>query len=56
MIVFENEDIVVRFDGYKAKIELGMEYKNQQCGICGHFDGETKGEFRMPDNEDTGKC
>ncbi|GMR61934.1 hypothetical protein PMAYCL1PPCAC_32129 [Pristionchus mayeri] len=53
VVIFENEDIFVKFDGYKAEIKMSELYKAKQCGLCGHFDGEKKGEFRMADDEET---
>ncbi|GMR63099.1 hypothetical protein PMAYCL1PPCAC_33294, partial [Pristionchus mayeri] len=53
VVIFENEDIFVKFDGYETKIKLNELYKAKQCGLCGHFDGEKKGEFRKADDEET---
>ncbi|KAK6059849.1 von Willebrand factor type D domain protein [Cooperia oncophora] len=36
-------DVVVLFDGIEAYIKLSHLYKNKQCGICGHYDGEVSG-------------
>ncbi|KHJ95199.1 hypothetical protein OESDEN_04858 [Oesophagostomum dentatum] len=47
------EDVVVLFDGYEANIKLSQMYKNKQCGICGHYDGEKWNDLRRADNEET---
>ncbi|KAK6749710.1 hypothetical protein RB195_001987 [Necator americanus] len=47
------EDVVVLFDGYEANIKLSHMYKNMQCGICGHYDGEKWNDLRRADNEET---
>jgi len=39
----------VNFDGYAVQIHLSQSYRGQQCGLCGHFDGEQTDEFRNPD-------
>ena len=33
---------------------MNKMFKNQQCGMCGHYDEESEGEFRRADNEETG--
>ncbi|GMT24476.1 hypothetical protein PFISCL1PPCAC_15773, partial [Pristionchus fissidentatus] len=53
MVVVELDDVTVHFDGYTAQIKMSEYYKNKQCGLCGHFDGEKKTEFRRADNEET---
>ncbi|KAF8354336.1 hypothetical protein PRIPAC_95959 [Pristionchus pacificus] len=53
VVIFENEDLFVKFDGFKAEIKMNEMYKAKQCGLCGHFDGEKKGEFRKADDEET---
>uniref|UniRef100_A0A7I4YJB2 Lipid transport protein and Vitellinogen and von Willebrand factor domain containing protein n=2 Tax=Haemonchus contortus TaxID=6289 RepID=A0A7I4YJB2_HAECO len=47
------EDVVVLFDGVEANIKLSHLYKNKQCGICGHYDGEKWNDMRRADNEET---
>ncbi|EPB71152.1 hypothetical protein ANCCEY_09758 [Ancylostoma ceylanicum] len=47
------EDVVVLFDGYQANIKLSHMYKNMQCGVCGHYDGEKWNDLRRADNEET---
>ncbi|VDM65885.1 unnamed protein product [Strongylus vulgaris] len=47
------EDVVVLFDGYECNIKLSHMYKNMQCGICGHYDGEKWNDLRRADNEET---
>uniref|UniRef100_A0A1I7WWX0 VWFD domain-containing protein n=1 Tax=Heterorhabditis bacteriophora TaxID=37862 RepID=A0A1I7WWX0_HETBA len=46
-------DVLVTFDGYQAKIQLSPLFKNKQCGICGHYDGEEMNDFRGADNVET---
>jgi len=42
--------VEVEFDGYAINVKLAQYYQSQQCGLCGHFDGETTdSEFRNPD-------
>ncbi|GMT05795.1 hypothetical protein PENTCL1PPCAC_27969, partial [Pristionchus entomophagus] len=53
LVRVELDDVTVEFDGYTANIKLSEYYKNKQCGLCGHFDGEKKTEFRRADNEET---
>ncbi|KAF8354771.1 hypothetical protein PRIPAC_96394 [Pristionchus pacificus] len=53
VVVVELDDVTVEFDGYTANVKLSEYYKKKQCGICGHFDGEKKTEFRRADNEET---
>uniref|UniRef100_A0A1I7X9X0 Vitellogenin domain-containing protein n=1 Tax=Heterorhabditis bacteriophora TaxID=37862 RepID=A0A1I7X9X0_HETBA len=36
-----------------AKIQLSPLFKNKQCGICGHYDGEEMNDFRGADNVET---
>ncbi|GMT06779.1 hypothetical protein PENTCL1PPCAC_28953, partial [Pristionchus entomophagus] len=53
LVRVELDDVSVEFDGYTANVKLSEYYKNKQCGLCGHFDGEKKTEFRRADNEET---
>jgi len=43
--------VQVYFDGFTATIKVSQMYRNAQCGLCGHFDGEQTDEFRTADNE-----
>jgi hypothetical protein len=43
--------IRVHFDGYSAKVQMSPAMVGRQCGICGHYDGESQDEFRTPQNE-----
>jgi hypothetical protein len=43
--------VQVHFDGYAASIKVSEMYRNAQCGLCGHFDGEEGDEFRTADNQ-----
>ncbi|KIH69020.1 von Willebrand factor type D domain protein [Ancylostoma duodenale] len=47
------DDVVVLFDGYQVNIKLSHIYKNMQCGVCGHYDGEKWNDLRRADNEET---
>jgi hypothetical protein len=49
----EIRGVSVRFDGKKAWIKISSQYKNGQCGLCGHYDGEPENEWRMNNNEQT---
>ena len=40
MIRVNLDSIEVRFDGYTVKTHMSRRYQEQQCGLCGHFDGE----------------
>ncbi|GMT06883.1 hypothetical protein PENTCL1PPCAC_29057 [Pristionchus entomophagus] len=53
VVIFENEDLFVKFDGFKAEIKMNELYKAKQCGLCGHYDGEKKGEFRNAEDVET---
>jgi hypothetical protein len=44
-------DVQVYFDGFAATVKVSQMYRNAQCGLCGHFDGEQNDEFRTADNE-----
>ena len=55
MVRVNLDSIEVRFDGYTVKTHMSRRYQEQQCGLCGHFDGESEGEFRRADNEETGE-
>jgi len=43
--------VQVFFDGFAASIKVSPMYRNAQCGLCGHYDGEQTDEFRTADNE-----
>ncbi len=43
--------VQVYFDGFACTIKMSQMYRNAQCGLCGHFDGEQNDEFRTADNE-----
>ncbi|KAI1731824.1 von willebrand factor type D domain-containing protein [Ditylenchus destructor] len=38
----------------KAWIKLSSQYKEGQCGLCGHYDDQKDDEWRMADNQLTG--
>jgi len=41
--------VQIEFDGYAINVELANYHQGQQCGLCGHYDGEEADEFRNPD-------
>lgn len=41
----------VYFDGYSANVKVSPVYRNQVCGICGHYDMEQDNEYFTPRNE-----
>jgi len=43
--------VQVKFNGAKAWIKISNAYKNNQCGLCGHYDDEAGDEWRLPNNE-----
>jgi hypothetical protein len=45
--------VVVRFNGRKAWIKMSQLHKYGQCGLCGHYDGQSQNEWRKSDNEET---
>jgi hypothetical protein len=44
--------IKVHFDGISTSIKMRSWYKGLQCGLCGHYDGETETEFLDPEMKD----
>jgi hypothetical protein len=40
--------IKVYYDGYVCNVKMSQTYRNVQCGLCGHFDGEMEDELRNP--------
>ncbi|VDM39996.1 unnamed protein product [Toxocara canis] len=51
IVIVELEDVTVHFDGEVASVKVSPWFKNGQCGICGHYDGERDDELRKADNE-----
>ncbi|KAJ1370299.1 hypothetical protein KIN20_031990 [Parelaphostrongylus tenuis] len=49
----ETDEVSVVFDGYQANIKISPMYRNKQCGLCGHYDGEKWNDLRRADNEET---
>ncbi|CAB3405715.1 unnamed protein product [Caenorhabditis bovis] len=49
-IKFDSDEISVHFNGRTARIHLAATYRNQQCGLCGHYDNEKDSEFFAADN------
>lgn len=47
------DKLSVRFNGYKTWIKVSSEYKNTQCGLCGHYDDASndENELLMANNE-----
>uniref|UniRef100_A0A7E4VJH3 Vitellogenin domain-containing protein n=1 Tax=Panagrellus redivivus TaxID=6233 RepID=A0A7E4VJH3_PANRE len=44
------QGVLINFDGEEASVKLSGMYKNAQCGLCGHYDGEANDEWRKNDN------
>ena len=42
MVRVNLDSIEVRFDGYTVKTHMSRRFQEQQCGLCGHFDGEVR--------------
>uniref|UniRef100_A0A8R1ELF4 Vitellogenin n=1 Tax=Caenorhabditis japonica TaxID=281687 RepID=A0A8R1ELF4_CAEJA len=51
-IKFDSDDVTVQFDGVNARIHLSALYRNQQCGLCGHYDNEKETEFFDAENKE----
>lgn len=51
VVFVELEYVTIRFDGEMASVKMSPFFKNGQCGICGHYDGEREDELRKADNE-----
>ncbi|VDN41886.1 unnamed protein product [Gongylonema pulchrum] len=51
LVIVALEHVLIRFDGYSAAVKISPIFKNSQCGICGHYDGERYDEFRKSDNK-----
>nr|prf vitellogenin:ISOTYPE=6 [Caenorhabditis elegans] len=49
---FDSDDVTVQFDGVNARIHLSALYRNQQCGLCGHYDNEKETEFYDAENQE----
>jgi hypothetical protein len=52
-ITVESGDVTVRFNGRQAWIKISQLYKNNQCGVCGHYDDDQENEFVQGNNEKT---
>jgi hypothetical protein len=53
MVTIETRDVTARFNGRQAWIKIAQIYKNNQCGICGHYDDDEENEFVKGNNEKT---
>ncbi|CAI2351259.1 unnamed protein product [Caenorhabditis sp. 36 PRJEB53466] len=51
-VKFDSDDVTVQFDGVNARIHLSALYRNQQCGLCGHYDNEQETEFYDAENQE----
>ncbi|KAF1758267.1 hypothetical protein GCK72_014725 [Caenorhabditis remanei] len=51
-VKFDSDDVTVQFDGVNARIHLSALYRNQQCGLCGHYDNEKETEFYDAENQE----
>lgn len=38
--------VKVFYDGYATNIKMSQIYRNIQCGLCGHYDGDRQNELR----------
>lgn len=52
-LIINLDKLSVRFNGYKVWIKISSEYKNTQCGLCGHYDDASndENELLMANNE-----
>jgi len=50
-VEIHTKDITIRFDGQRVTIRISPFHKHTQCGLCGHFDGDERDEFRNGGNE-----
>ncbi|RWS07112.1 vitellogenin-like protein [Dinothrombium tinctorium] len=50
VIVIEDSrnEILIKYDGKKLKVEVSQYYKGKTCGICGDNNGENENEFVGP--------
>lgn len=51
-IKFESDEVTVQFDGINTRLHLSAIYRNQQCGLCGHYDNEKETEFYDAENQE----
>uniref|UniRef100_A0A915BTC3 PPIase cyclophilin-type domain-containing protein n=1 Tax=Parascaris univalens TaxID=6257 RepID=A0A915BTC3_PARUN len=51
VVFVELEYVTIRFDGEMASVKMSPFFKNGQCDICGHYDGEGEDELRKADDE-----
>uniref|UniRef100_A0A915LRA7 VWFD domain-containing protein n=1 Tax=Meloidogyne javanica TaxID=6303 RepID=A0A915LRA7_MELJA len=52
-LIINLEKLAVRFNGFKVWIKISSDYKNTQCGLCGHYDDASndENELLMANNE-----
>nr|CAD2195669.1 unnamed protein product [Meloidogyne enterolobii] len=52
-LIINWDKLAVRFNGYKVWIKISSDYKNTQCGLCGHYDDASndENELLMANNE-----
>jgi hypothetical protein len=53
MVVINLEQVIVRFDGESVKVESTIAQMNNQCGLCGHYNGDKSEIFRSANGEST---
>ncbi|KAI6209112.1 hypothetical protein M3Y96_00186500 [Aphelenchoides besseyi] len=50
-VYVSKREIAVEFNGQEVKVKIAPEYKNIQCGLCGHYNDEDEDVFRTNDNQ-----
>lgn len=52
-LIINWDKLAVRFNGYKVWIKISSDYRNTQCGLCGHYDDASndENELLMANNE-----
>jgi hypothetical protein len=53
MYMISLKGLEVSFDGHNVKIEMSREHMENQCGLCGNYDGEKQNDFRTANDEST---
>uniref|UniRef100_A0A914LYJ6 Vitellogenin n=1 Tax=Meloidogyne incognita TaxID=6306 RepID=A0A914LYJ6_MELIC len=52
-LIINWDKLAIRFNGFKAWIKISSDYRNTQCGLCGHYDDASndENELLMANNE-----